>query len=559
MNGRNPLILLDGRLCIHIGDVLDRLRDLPDESVDTVVTSPPYWGLRDYGTAFWEGGDPSCQHRRTGATRTAWASRLKSPTHAGKHGIHDASPVREVGGYCDQCGARRVDYQIGLEQTLGQHIDVMVAVFAEIHRVLKKHGTVWMNYGDCYAAAPNGRSASATKAAGDDDRTFRDKPFSTVGPIYDPHYATARGRFSASDVGAGQVGTRRLDHGGRVVAGGMLKEKDLCMIPARLAIALQEWGWWVRAKVIWGKTNPMPDSSGNGRPSNAYEEIYLLTKSADADVWRAIDTGELSFDPDHSERVKFRSKRDEVTKELADGARRWVRIGSYYDASALMQPSSPSTHARVSQNVDAQHGSDRAHAGGRKNGPMKAVTSKLQPAGVRIRANVSYDAAMKSRDIERAKARGLTTRHIGHINHTGLGALGRGHGRLIRNFEPSPRLATAPVTVWPIATVPYKEAHFATFPPRLAELCIVAGAPKNGVVLDPFGGAGTTALVALRLGRKAHLIELKPEYVDMATNRILADWQGEEEARLAAGKRKHKALEAAQALDPLPLFDEAEK
>jgi DNA modification methylase len=78
-------------------------------------------------------------------------------------------------------------------------------------------------------------------------------------------------------------------------------------------------------------------------------------------------------------------------------------------------------------------------------------------------------------------------------------------------------------SVWEVATAPYSEAHFATFPPALIEPCILAGCPKGGTVLDPFGGAGTTGLVADRLGRNAILIELNPEYAAMAERRIRGD------------------------------------
>ena len=78
-------------------------------------------------------------------------------------------------------------------------------------------------------------------------------------------------------------------------------------------------------------------------------------------------------------------------------------------------------------------------------------------------------------------------------------------------------------TVWNVATSPYADAHFATFPPALIEPCILAGCPKGGTVLDPFGGAGTTGMVADRLGRNAILIELNPDYADMAHRRIKGD------------------------------------
>lgn len=78
-------------------------------------------------------------------------------------------------------------------------------------------------------------------------------------------------------------------------------------------------------------------------------------------------------------------------------------------------------------------------------------------------------------------------------------------------------------SVWTVATQPFSEAHFATFPPALIEPCILAGCPKGGTVLDPFGGAGTTGLVADRLGRNAILLELNPEYAAMARRRIESD------------------------------------
>jgi len=81
-------------------------------------------------------------------------------------------------------------------------------------------------------------------------------------------------------------------------------------------------------------------------------------------------------------------------------------------------------------------------------------------------------------------------------------------------------------SVWTISTAPYAEAHFATFPPELPELCIKAGCPKGGTVLDPFGGAGTTGLVADRLQRNAILIELNPEYAAMSEARVDKDRGG---------------------------------
>lgn len=188
------------------GEVREQLRSLPDESVDIVISSPPYWGLRSYLPV----------------------------GHPDKH------------------------LEIGCEPTLGQHLETLVEVFGEMRRVMKRDAPFWLNYGDCYATAPNGRSAADTKAAGNDDRTFRDKPFSTVGPIYvaDQRDNDRRGKHSTLK------GAPPPHSPGRVTAGGYLKPKDLCLVPFRLAIALQEDGWWVRSRCMWGKPNGMPAGSG---------------------------------------------------------------------------------------------------------------------------------------------------------------------------------------------------------------------------------------------------------------------------------------------------------
>lgn len=403
---------------ILIGDVREKLAELPADSVDCVVTSPPYWGLRDYG----------------------------------------------------------VDGQIGLERTLGEHLDVMVEVFDLVRRVMKPEATLWLNYGDCYATKPNGRSAADTKTVGSDDRTFRDKPFSTVGPIYgalpgsqeplngsgrrgggnnssgaiyEPGYVTARGEFKGTQWNGTGHGTRRVDHGGRVVAGGMLKPKDLCMVPNRLAIALQEAGWWVRSEIIWAKPNPMPDSSGKYRPGTAHEKIFLLTKSARC----------------------------------------------YYDAESVAIECAAATGPRVARQKP-EGGSRRANGGTRPDRPMKAVVRRAKDGDAAARNPNSRPHNLSRFEAEK-----------GRVYET----------RLLRNYEP------APVQVWEIASRAFSDAHFATFPPELAERCIKAGCPAGGVVLDPFGGAGTTGLVADRLQRSAILIELNPEYAKMARRRIESD------------------------------------
>jgi DNA modification methylase len=390
---------------ILIGDVRDKLRELPSNSFDLSVTSPPYWGLRDY----------------------------------------------DVAG------------QIGMEPTLAEHLEVMVEVFEEVRRVLKPTGTLFLNYGDCYATTPNGRSVADIKAIGADDRTFRDKPMSTIG--------------------------------------GRIKAKDLCMIPNRLAIALQDAGWWVRSEIVWGKSNSMPDSSGSQRPATAHEKIFLLAKSEDGDVWRARDSGELSFCPDLTERCAL------ITDPSRDGAR-WVRIGSYYDANAVLQGRS--------SDEDAQTYRGGSYVGG-EPGPRAVKGNK------RVKMPDGWDTgpgghgSHHRQGREKGQTRTVGPRHEGHINHTGIANTPRGEGRYLRNYEP------AHLPVWEMAIEPFREAHFATFPTELARRAILAGSPPGGTVLDPFGGAGTTGLVADRLGRHATLIELNPAYAALAHGRLSND------------------------------------
>lgn len=435
---------LDGRVMQHCGDVRAVLATMEPDSIDCVVTSPPYWGLRDYGVAG----------------------------------------------------------QLGLERSLGEHLAVMVDVFGAVRRVLKPAGTLWLNYGDCYVTSPNGRSAAATKAAGNDDRTFRDKPFSTIGPVLQYSKANAvRNRNSRAKE------SYRPDAGNRIHAGGYLKPGDLCMVPNRLAIALQDDGWWVKAENIWGKTNPMPDSSGVIRPSSAHEKVWLLAKSDECEFWRARDNGEISGTPDLTERVPMIT-----TGEMAP---RWIRMPFYYDAAGVRLTRSTEADGKKPDGWNTRQGGHGSfHPAGRERG------ARIDKRGGHTRRHAGFNDRWDQ--MERAEQ--------------------VANGRLLRNYEP------AGVDVWAMATSPLSEAHFATFPPELAERCIKAGCPEGGAVLDPFGGAGTTALVAASLGRNATLIELNPEYCRLARTRIEAAFMGKEEGA------RHMTRQLGRTAAPGPLF-----
>ena len=189
-----------------------------------------------------------------------------------------------------------------------------------------------------------------------------------------------------------------------------LKHKDLVGIPWRVAFALQSRGWYLRQDIIWAKPNPMPESVTD-RCTKSHEYIFLLTKS-----------------PRY-----------------------------YYDNEAIKESVADSTISRLNQNIDAQLGSDRAHAGDKSNGSMKAV--------------------------------------------------GNGSTRNKRD-------------VWTVSTKAYSEAHFAVYPPDLILPCVLAGSRQGDTVLDPFSGSGTTGAVALENGRNYIGCELNPEYALISEHRI---------------------------------------
>ena len=291
------------------GDSLEVLKTLEPESVNCCITSPPYWGLRDYGM--------------------------------GKA-------------------------QIGLELTPQEYVEKMVAVFAEVKRVLRKDGTLWLNLGDSYSS---GNRKTTTPQ-------------------------TIRGTDNAEAV----IATNARPP---VVEG--IKQKDLIGIPWRVAFALQESGWYLRQDIIWHKPNPMPESVTD-RCTKAHEYIFLLSKSA---IY-------------------------------------------YFDSDAMQEET------------------------GRTGGNPRIFGAKNQE--------------------------GTKRNDIGED--------------FIDNGKRNKR------SVWSVTVKPYSEAHFATFPKELIEPCVLAGCPEGGTILDPFGGSGTTAEVALENRRNAILIELNPKYIEIAERRI---------------------------------------
>jgi DNA modification methylase len=144
----------DQQVTLYTGDAVEVLRGLPDGAADCVVTSPPYWGLRDYGTGTWSGGDPGCAHA------VGRASPATQPTPSAPRNPNSPPPHGGASRTCRLCAAVREDRQYGLEVTPQDYIDTLRAVFAELRRVLTATGTAWLNLGDSYSATPPGRTAT---------------------------------------------------------------------------------------------------------------------------------------------------------------------------------------------------------------------------------------------------------------------------------------------------------------------------------------------------------------------------------------------------------------
>lgn len=196
---------------LYHGHVIDVLKQLPSGSIQCCVTSPPYWGLRDYKTGTWEGGSPECDHKGPPMVSRSTGLRDLSKPQTGMDTLRDSN-LPWPNGVCKKCGATRIDQQLGSEATPEEFIQNMVLVFREVRRVLRDDGTLWLNLGDSYSAGGRtGASPAQTVAKGD-----------------------------------------RREHAVHRVNGG-LPGGNLVGIPWRTALALQEDGWVLRSDIPWVK------------------------------------------------------------------------------------------------------------------------------------------------------------------------------------------------------------------------------------------------------------------------------------------------------------------
>lgn len=286
-------------------------------------------------------------------------------------------------------------------------------------------------------------------------------------------YAANRG-YQVPDGKVGNVGNARGMKAGPSTG---LKPKDLIGQPWRVAFALQADGWWWRDTIVFHKANPMPESVTD-RCTKAWEPVLMMTKAA-----RYYFDAEAIKEP----ASEGTHERYAAAKGKPFGMSNWNRGDGARDAVTHSRRAFKTPDGWDTSKGGGGHGS--FHKEGREKGRVRDVgvghnvrPRKGAPNGSGTKNNASFDAAMAVMPERRNK----------------------------RN-------------VWTIASEPFKESHFATFPTALVEPCVLASTRPGDTVLDPFGGAGTTGLVADRLQRNAILVELNPQYAEMARRRIHGD------------------------------------
>lgn len=389
------------------GNCLDKIKELPDDFIDCVISSPPYFGLRDYG-------------------------------------------MKE---------------QFGLESHYKDYINNTIKVFETFKSKLKDHATIWWNVGDSY-------------------HNFR--PTNNKEKLY-KHPAYPKQSISGTRQ---DLPTESLKRNQRY---NEIKEKDLMMIPNRVAIALQENGWYIRSEIIWHKPNPMPESIKD-RPTSCHEKIWLITKNKkyyyDSDAIR--EPLASSTIKNSNKKIKLKLNKEKKPYKIIDPEFRKeiIETRNLPDHNLIKEYLSKwkNKSKLTIEQIENHFGNQAGHHWFEKNGSYPSKEDWIE-----LKKLLNFDDKFDKE---------MTT-----INFKSGLKQNNPLGRNKRN-------------VWTITTKPCREAHFATFPIDLIEPCVLAGCKEGGTILDPFSGAGTTGIAAKKHNRNAILIELNPKYIEIAKKRL---------------------------------------
>lgn len=436
----------NGVATLHQADA----RGLPvaDGSVHCVITSPPYWGLRDYGLSDWEGGDPKCSHVRQTKSVLQSSGLTQGQRHRAGRDVELPGAIGNAragwpGGICGHCGARQLAAGIGLEPTLSEWLANIVAVGREVWRVLRDDGTWWLNLGDAYAGSGKGPAGGDKQAS---------NPAATMPPVVSAkiHDKTAK------------------KWGPNAPAVDGLPAKSLMMQPARAALALQDDGWILRSEIVWHKPNPMPESVSD-RPTSAHEKVYLLVKSRSPQFWTHRDGIGKRNEPEPDYRYVDRADDTEHLGAPAAWSDEWIECPKCGGKGEIPIYKTQLTLFDDNEPVAWVYCETCNHSRAEHPGWIK----RWRRINLWTAHDYFYDAEAVRQPSEGWHGNKFAARSP--ERHAG-------ENRTVPKDQQPPGANLR--NVWQIPTQGRPEAHFATFPDELPRRCILAGTSAHGVCAD---------------------------------------------------------------------------
>ncbi len=511
----NPLTILTG-------DALTKLRELPDESVQCCVTSPPYWGLRDYGTAAWAGGEAGCDHKQD-----AGGTRNKGRDRAASNGTFHDSPRIEPDlsipyrDNCGKCGARRIDSQLGLEKTPDEYVAKIVEVFREVRRVLRRDGTLWLNLGSSYNA--NNRWGGEENISDKQRSNAGTKPFmqpvSSVSARRDVPSCGSDGKGLQDSRGVGRVcpdcggeltacspnHSRRKFRNGRPRAQSERQPSRKDHDSGRADCVATS----PSASVVGVPESTIPASFLNVQDVSVHKDKASERPSgvspSCADVEQSEHNSACISDTAQSDRP--------LASRMSDTA--YVCMACGY-STRMFPPHKPKDLVNIPFMVAEALRADGWYLRcdiiwAKKNCMPESVTDRPTKAHEYLflltkSANYFYDAEAIKEPVALSTlewGNGKEGWGVSNPNHsTPQGTHGpslRGQGRCGENGSSRNKR-----TVWTVATAPYPEAHFATYPPDLIKPCIMAGTSAKGCCARC--GAPWERIVQLEIGDRVETL-----------------------------------------------------
>ena len=425
---------------IEFGDCREIMRQWKVQGIKAqmCVTSPPYYGLRDYKTGTWIGGDESCDHSTSRSRGDDFKTGDKQSTNSGSR------PNTQL--IC-QCGAIREDLQIGLEETPEEYIKAMVEVFRCVWDCLEDDGVIWVNIGDSYC--------------GTGDK----------GDYKDPKHPEGRNGQSVST-------TRKLVG---------YKQKDLIGIPWMLAFALRADGWYLRQDIIWHKPNPMPESVRD-RCGKAHEYIFLLSKSK-----------QYFFDHEAIKEPLAEASKSRMVRGVSDSHKN-VNGAPGQTPHSINQPRE---HVTITNIPETRN----------KRSVWTVNTKPYKGAHFAVFPSELIDPCILAGTSKKGHCPECGNRWARKVERT----------RLRRDeLDPSdPRYRPNRYNgEYTDINGKGDAGYSSTKTLGFEAMCECGHEPVPDVVLDPFMGSGTTAMVAIKHGRQYMGCELNPDYAELQQERI---------------------------------------